>query len=204
MSHERHELGDTDSMLGSIEDYDQELRAYLAIEQGDYEEARRLLEPVASRGSIYSLVSLGALYERGDLESSDLRNAIFYYDCAASHGSDEAQRRLGQIWMDLGEDEKARTAFQYGAEAGNVSCMYWLGKQMLEGRGGAVDVCRGIEWLDTAAAKGHLFAKSYLLRRESRYSPSLFRRLLLWIRIFKIALQAGKAAAADPDVDILR
>jgi TPR repeat protein len=181
----------------------QEHRAYQAIEQGDYEKARRLLEPVAACNSIYSLLTLGGFYEAGNLGPPDLKTALSYYERAANQGSAYAQRRFGRLLLDQGEEEKARAAFKHGAEAGNISCMYWLGKLMLEGRGGAVESSRGTEWLETAVAHGHLFAKRELLGLASRNAGSIFKRSLVWLEIVLLSLKVGKAAWEDPDADIL-
>jgi TPR repeat protein len=203
MSNERDELGHPESMLEWITGNEED-RAYQAIEERDYDMARSLLESVAARNSIYSQLTLGALYEAGNLGPPNLKTALSYYERAANQGSAEAQRRLGRILVDQGEALSARTVFEQGAEAGNVSCMYWLGKLMLEGRGGAVEVCRGIDWLERAAAEGHVFAKRELLRLRIQTSRSIFRRSIVWLQIVMLAIKAGKAAATNPDVDILR
>lgn len=194
---------DMASMLEWVTGNGQEHRAYQAIEQGDYEKARRLLEPVAARNSVYSLLTLGGFYEAGNLGPPDLKTAISYYERAAHQGSAEAHRRVGRLLVDLDEEAKARAAFKHGAEAGNISCMYWLGKLMLHGRGGAVEASLGIEWLEKAVAGGHFFARRELLGLASRNSGSIFKRAFLWLQIVLLAFRFGIAAWKNPDADVL-
>jgi TPR repeat protein len=192
---------DMASMLEWITGNGQEHRAYQAIEQGDYEQARRLLEPVAARGSIYSLLTLGGFYESGKLGPADMDVAISYYELAAAQGSPEAHRRLGRLLYDLGEREKARAAFEYGAEAGNISCMYWLGLMTLRGEGGPTGSALGTAWLQKAAAEGHWFAKRKLLSLRGREASSIFQKLLINLQIAWLAMKAGKDFWKDPDND---
>jgi len=182
----------------------QEHRAYQAIEQGDFDKARRLLEPVAARNSIYSLLTLGGLYEAGNLGSPDFDMALSHYRRAASQGSAEAYRRIGQLSLDQGEEDRARAAFTHGAEAGNISCMYWLGKLMVEGRGGSVEADRGIEWLEAATVHGHLFAKRKLLAIEGQNASSILRKLSIGLRIASLVPGVVKELLKDRDSDLLR
>ena len=192
---------DMASMLEWVAGPGQEHRAYQAIEKGDYDEARRLLEPVAARGSTYSLLTLAWLYEGAKLGPADMNVAISYYERAASEGSAEAHRRLGRLLYDLGEEEKARAAFEHGSQAGIITCMYWLGKMMLEGRGGPIEVNRGTELLETAAAQGHMFAKRRLLEIERLKAGSIFRKLVIQGRIIALAKDVFKETWKDPASD---
>lgn len=196
-------VGDFESMLEWFTGNGQEHRAYQAIEKGDYEKARRLLEPAADRNSVYSLLTLGGFYEAGKLGPPDPGLALSYYRRAADQGSAGANRRLGRLLLDQGNEKEARAAFEPGAEAGNISCMFWLGKMMLDGRGGVINVGRGTEWLERAAAQGHLFAKRALLGLASRNSKSIFKRSLVLLQIVLLALNVGKATWKSPDADIL-
>lgn len=81
--------------------------------------------------------------------------------------------------------------------------MFWLGKMMVDGRGGAIDTSGGTEWLERAAAQGHLLARRALLGLAIRNSGSIFRRSLLWLQVVMLAPKVGKAAWKDPNADIL-
>ena len=200
---EEPKIGDFESMLEWFTGNGQEHRAYQAIEKGDYEEARRLLEPVAARNSVYSLLTLGGFYEGGHLGPPDLKTALSYYQRAANQGSAEGNRRLGRLLLEQGDEKEAQAAFEHGAEAGDISCMFWLGKMMVDGRGRAVDTSRGTEWLERAAAHGHLFARRALLGLAIRNSGSIFKRSLVRLQIVLLGFKVGKAAWKNPDADIL-
>jgi TPR repeat protein len=199
-------LGDKESksMLGRFSDRDQEQLAYEAIIAGEYKEALRLLKGLAADSSEYALLSLGWLYESANLGTPDLNLAHSYYERAAKQGSAEAYRRIGQLWLDEGQEEQARAAFQQGSEAGNISCMYWLGKMMQEGSGGEADVDRGTKWLEAAAAQGHIYAKRRLLAIEGEKVGSILRKLLIRARILRLAKDVAREVWKDPDSDKVR
>ena len=188
---------DMASMLDWITENAQKQRAFQAIEKGDYDEARRLLEPVAALGSIYSLLTLGAFYEWGKLGPADMNAAVSYYERAASEGSAEAHQRLGRVFYDAGDEKRARSAFKHGAEAGNISCMYWLGKMKVKGRGGGADVDRGTEWLTAAAGQGHIFAKRDLLILQRKQTSSIFKKLLIQVQIIVLVKELVKEVWKD-------
>jgi TPR repeat protein len=197
------ELGDEDSksMLEKLTDKHEAERAWQAIEAGDYKAALRLLEPLAARNSVHALHNLGWLYETGKLGTPELNIARSYYERAAKQGSAEAYRRLGQLLLDQGNDELARTAFKYGAEAGNISCMYWLGDMMLKGQGGPEEFAEGTAWLENAAAKGHFFAKRKLLAIEEQNAGSILKKLRIKGQIAALGKEAFKEFLRDRDSD---
>lgn len=195
---------DMASMLEWITGNGQEHRAYRAMERGDFEAARRLLEPVADRGSEYSLLTLGGFYEWGKLGPPDTNMAISYYERAATQGSAEAYRRLGRLLYDLGEEERARAAFEHGAEADNISCMYWLGRMMVEGRGGGPEVTRGTEWLIAAAAQGQVLARRDLLVLGRKQADSIMKKLFKQLQFVYFLKDVVKEVLKDPDSDKIR
>ena len=188
---------DMASMLEWITANAQKQRAFQAMEKGDYDEARQLLEPEAARGSIYSLLTLGGFYEWGKLGPVDMNVAISYYERAASEGSAEAHQRLGRVFYDTGDEKRAQSAFKHGAEAGNISCMYWLGKMKVNGRGGGADVTRGIEWLTAAAGQGHIFAKRDLLILQRKQTSSIFKKILIQVQIIVFVKELVKEVWKD-------
>ncbi len=200
------ELGDDEfePMLERLSDAIQAKGAYQFIEAGDYVEAHRLLEPLAARNSEYALLTLGGFYEAGNLGAPDPIIAHSYYVRAAEQGSAEAHRRIGQLWLDQDEEKQARAAFKRGAEAGNISCMYWLGEMMLQGRGGNVEANRGTEWLEAAAAQGHFYAKRKLLAIEGQHARSIFGKLFIKLRIASLIPALVKQMLKDRDSDLLR
>jgi len=182
----------------------QEFRAYRFLQQGDYEKARCQLEPLAAEGSVWSLFTLGWLYESGNLGSPDLNTAVAHYARGAELGDAEAQFRAGRLLVNLGAEQRARSVFAFGAEAGSISCSYWLGRLQLEGRGGAADISEGLTWLRRACSRGHLYAKRDLILHEFRSSRVVLRRIYLWLRLAKFSWQVGKEAWKNPESELLR
>src|SRR4051794_19073312 len=89
--------------------------AWQAIEAGAYEEAVRLLRPMAERNSEWALLTLGWIYETGATGTADKEAARIFYEDAASQGGATACLYLGRLlWRDA-QDIEARAAFERGA-----------------------------------------------------------------------------------------
>jgi len=200
------QLGDEEcrSVLARLHDNGVERLAAQAIDEGACEEAIRLLLPLAERNSEYALLTLGWIYEIGATGSSDMDVARSYYERAAAEGSAAAYLDLGRILLAQGDESGARSAFQAGAERGDIPCMSKLGRMMVEGRGGRTDVAAGSAWLEGAAAQGHVFAQRTLLGIKLRNSDSVVEKLSLNIRIAALAKKGAKEMLKDPRSDKLR
>ena len=70
-----------------------------AIETGAYDEAVRLLRPLAERNSAYALLTLGWIYEAGVTGTPDDDAARSLYEDAVSHGSPDACLYLGRLLL---------------------------------------------------------------------------------------------------------
>jgi TPR repeat protein len=108
--------------LARLDDYEIERRAARAVEAGAYEEAERLLRPLAERDSEYALLTLGWIRETGGAGDCDWDAARRYYERAAARGSASAHCSLGSLFLREGEEERARGAFETGAELGDEGC----------------------------------------------------------------------------------
>jgi TPR repeat protein len=180
-------MGDFASMLRWYTGEADEHQAYAAIQQGEYEQARCLLEPLAARGSVYSLVTLGLLYEFDYLGSPDLKSATLYYERAADLGSTEAHYHLGRILVEQGDEPSALNSFTQGAESGSVSCMYWTAL-LVRRANERSDEEQGAAWLKRAAEQGHFYAKRDLLRHTMRNSQSAAGKVSAWLRYIMLSL----------------
>lgn len=108
-----------------------EYLAAQAIEAGDYEQAVRLLRPLAERNSGYALLTLGWIYETGANGSPDKDAALTFYEDAASQGSATAHRYLGRVLLNDGRDMEARAVFERGARLGDDECKSELARLAL-------------------------------------------------------------------------
>ena len=190
--------------LMRLDDADVERLAGQAIEKEDYAEAFRLLQPLAERGSEYTLLTLGYIHRRGIDGAPDWDSARSYFERAAAEGSVPAHHYLGRLFMGRKEDTKALEAFRAGAELGDLPCMSDLGRMLVKGRGGPVDLEEGREWLEKAAAKGHFFAQRAILALRMRNTRSLLEKLSVWREILLLGVRAVRKACKDPHSDKIR
>lgn len=181
-----------------------EQAAAAAMKAGEYDKAVSLLIPLAEQGSEYALLALGWVYETGAAGPPDMEAARSHYQRAADNGSPPAYFELGCLLMAVNEEAQARSAFEAGAGLGNVPCMSRLGRMMVEGCGGPADPATGVEWLQTAAASGHLFARRTLLALEMRSANSAFKRFAVSLRIASLALKAAREHWKNPWADTVR
>ncbi|HEX3423021.1 MAG TPA: tetratricopeptide repeat protein [Sphingomicrobium sp.] len=131
-------------------DWAEEEVAQRALEAGNYKEALRLLRPLADRDSLFALRCLAYIYETGVAGVADMKAARSFYERAASRGRPEDYYELGRFLRVAGEETLARAAYQAGADRGDVPSMAKLGRMMLKGRGGPVDVRTGSDWFEKA------------------------------------------------------
>lgn len=192
------------SALARLADSANERSAAQALKEGAYEEAVRLLRPLAERNSEYALLTLGWICETGAMSTPDKSAARSYYERAVAQNSSAAHFSLGRILSGEGEEARARAVYRAGAERGDIACMSELGRMMVEGCGGPSDLDAGIAWLEQAAAKGQIFAQRELLAIEERNAKSLRERLSIKKRIVALAMEGAKEMAKDPSSDRLR
>lgn len=105
---------------------DQKLKAAMdAVERQDYEEALRLLRPLAESGDAMAQNNLGTLYQLGLGVKRDLQEAIKWFKLAVDQGEGSAAHNLGTIYLsgspevpvDQGESKKwYRKARELGFE----------------------------------------------------------------------------------------
>jgi len=199
-------LGDEEckSVLARLDDNDQEKSAAEAMKAARYDEAVQLLCPLAERGSEYALLCLGWIYETGAAGTSDEEAARALFERAAAGGSGPACFDLGRLLLRRGEEVQARSAFETGAERGDMASMAQLGKLMVEGRGGPSDVTSGTAWLEKAAEQGHIFAQRTLLDLEARNASSVADKLAIKMKIAALVKRGATEMLRDPHSDRLR
>jgi TPR repeat protein len=175
-----------------------------AFKEGAYEKAIRLLRPLAERNSVFALLTLGFICETGVTGPPDWDTARSFYERAAAQGSGSANFELGRLFKGQGEEAQARAAFEAGAELGDLPSMERLGRMMVAGRGGAIDVDAGTAWLEKAAARGHIFAQRTLLGLEARKTKSLFRKVAIAVKFVALGVKGAKEMSKVPNSDKVR
>jgi TPR repeat protein len=199
-------LGDEQCVveLARLSDIDAEERAAKALKDGAFEEAEKILKPLAERNSEYALLSLGWVYETGVLGVPDLETARSYYESAVAQGSSSACFELGRMSRGQGKEAEARSAFAKGAERGDVPSMSRLGRMMVEGKGGPADAREGAVWLERAAAEGHILAQRTLLGIEEKSASSLLEKLAVKRKIVSLMKRGAQEFLKDAQSDKVR
>lgn len=195
---------DCKSALARLNDSDVEKLADKAFEAENYQEAARLLRPLAERNVEYALLALGWICETGAMGSSDGDAARSYYQRAADEGSAEGHYYLGRLHLVRGEDAQGRAMFEVSAERGFIPSMSRLGRMMLVGRGGPADIAAGTGWLERAAAEGNIWAQRTLLGIEKRNAKSVIERLSIMMRFLSLLMRVARLAWSNPKSDKLR
>jgi TPR repeat protein len=156
------------------ETYDEEVRAWRAMDAGDFVESARLFEPLAARGSAHALLCLGWMHEEGHLGPPDREKAISLWDLAVKAGSSSANSYLLSAMRT--EEHRAFDALEAGnyavsarlfeplAARGSETALLNLGWMYCYGRLGPPDREKAIALWEEAARGGSAAAKHYLGR----------------------------------------
>lgn len=180
------------SELTRLADWFDGTAARRALEVESYEEALRLLRPLAERNSLFALRCLAYIYETGVTGTPDMKAARSYYERAASHGRSEDYYELGRFLRVAGDETLARAAYKAGADQGHVPSMAKLGRMMVKGRGGPVDVQGGSDWLEKAV-KEHTGAERAKLAVEEQKAQSRFAKALVKAKIARLWFRGMRA-----------
>jgi hypothetical protein len=191
-------------MTKAVSSENSEQLAWQAMERGAYDEAVRLLEPLAHRNSEWALLNLGWIYETGVTAPPDKDAALSLYARAASLGSAAGCFDLGRVHLKRGDEGSARSAFRAGVERGDLPSMAELGSMLLEGRGGPSNAEEGWNLLERAAAQGHIFAQRTLLAIEEDNAQSIAEKLSVKLKILRLALKGGREMWRDSYSDKMR
>lgn len=110
--------GSPTALAATLED------AESALRRGDYANAVPIYATLAEAGDTEAMVRLGALYQKGEGVTRDLRRAVGYFTQAAAVGNAQAQFSLGNLYL-LGEgvpqdDDWAFTYYRLAALQGHV------------------------------------------------------------------------------------
>lgn len=158
------------------------LLASEAIDRGDYQEAARLLTPLADRDSVYALTTLGWMHENGHLGTSDRNLAREFYTRAMNLDGAEGYLQMGWLLLSENKFSESRAMFETAKEKGNE-----------EGES-ALDIlsCREIESLSFEAMERRDYKKALSLLSLQSEKDSEYTLLALgWL------YQTGNAGPSD-------
>lgn len=175
--------------------FDEGLKAY---NQGDYQSAYRIINPMASKGEAPALNLLGMMYELGLGVSKNAEKSVTYYRQAAEKGYSYAQYNLAVSYdSGVGIPINYREAVKWytrAAEQGASFAQYNLGVMYEQGRGTTRDYKKAAYWYEKAANQGHKQAQNnlaWLYEKGQGLNPDLVTAYA-W---FNIAAEQGLKTA---------
>jgi hypothetical protein len=101
----------------------------------------------------YAMV-VGDIFANGNGVSRDYYVSARYYELAAIQGSMDGVRNAGVSYLNAKRPEEAYKFFKFGADNDDLSCTYWCGKLLMEGKGVNKDVDEGVIMMMKAADAG--------------------------------------------------
>lgn len=118
----------------------------------DFELAHELAVCAAEKGSSRAFTILGILYQSGGFVLQDMKKAEIYFRKAAEAGDMKAPRYLGLMCEECFGGE-AFAWYRLGAERGDITSMYLLGRAYEKGCGTVADLEQAVFWYQKAAQR---------------------------------------------------
>ncbi len=151
----------------SADNLSQGVRAY---QDGKYELALRLLEPLAEEGQAEAQTILGEMYHFGNGVAEDDSKAFELFLAAAEQGNADAQYQLAGMYIygfvknapELDLDQEAARWYIAAAVQNHAAAQYSLGLLLIAGTGVIQDSEEGMTWIRQSAELGHPPARDFL------------------------------------------
>jgi hypothetical protein len=157
-----------------------------ALEAGRYEDALRILRPLAEAGDTEAQLNMGALYDIGGGVPKDKTQAAAWYRRAAEGGHAQAAVNLAVMYeAGSGVPQSLADAARWyrgAAELGHVRAQYYYALMCEEGTGVPQDYAEAAKWYRAAADQGELRAQFSLavLYRKGLGVPQDNVQAYLW------------------------
>ncbi len=146
--------------------------AVAAYQKGDFETAKKLWQPLVSKGEAAAQFNLGVLYAEGQGVKRDYSKAAKLYEQAAGQGYPPAQFNLGVLYeAGRGVKKNVATASSWwlkAAEQGFAQAQYNLGTLYFYGRGVKMSLEQALHWFALAAETGDKAAAQALKSTKKR------------------------------------
>jgi TPR repeat protein len=163
--------------------------ATAAYKRGDYEEAYRLIKPLAEQGYAKAQYNLALTYEYGRGVPQDYAEAVKWYRGAAEQELPEAQIILGFMYykgrgvpQDYAEAVKW---YRRAAEQEIPAAQYNLALMYDNGRGVPQDYAEAVKWYRRAAEQGHPDAQNNIASKfyKGQGVPQNYILAHMWFNI---------------------
>ncbi len=178
--------------------------AYDRLQSEPNSETIKLLEDLANRGSLMSMIYIAWAYEKGSGVLVDDNQVVLWYRRAINNGSDLATYYLGHFYLKKKDYIQAKDVFSIGALRDYSPSMYCLGCMHLEGTGCKKNENEALILFKKASKLGHVFAKRSLagMYLSGKYGlVNMVNGLLLFFSALK---DYFIIIMKDPHSDLLR
>lgn len=178
--------------------------AYERFQSEPNPETIKLLEDLANRGSLMSMIYIAWAYEKGNGVLVDDSQVVIWYRRAIKSGSDLATYYLGHFYLKKKDYMQAKEAFSIGALKDYSPAMYCLGCMYLEGTGCEKNLGEALNLFEKASKQGHVFAKRSLagMYLSGKYGlVNVINGILLFFSAIKSSFMINMK---DPHSDLLR
>lgn len=139
---------------------DDDLRsAQESYQRKDFVRAYNKYLSLSKNGHGDSQVFLGWMIQNGIGTQIDLNESALWFERAASLGSVQGAFYYGRYLTTQGRDEQALEWYRTAANKGDIASIFRVGYSLVRGKGTAIDIHKGYQYLLSAAADGNIFAK---------------------------------------------
>ncbi len=163
----------------------------------DYYQALLWAQKAADQGSTRAMITLGVLYRDGLGVPQDASKALREFEAASTAGDMKGPRYVGLFYEAAGDAAKAFAAYQLGADRGDITSQYLLGKAYELGTGVTQDYALAAKWYATSASRGDIIASDGMVGLASLYERGLgvAKDTAKSIALYRQAAAVGNAAA---------
>ena len=153
------------------------------------------LEAASQSGDITSKRYLAWKYYSGDGVQTDLKKARELFEENSILGDMESRYYLADLLWTTGNKSGYFEHLRSAAVGEFLPAMFRLGVTYYNGRYLEKDTDEGINWIEKAAAGGHIYARRFLLQIEKSTSPlSFFTKIF---KLVKLSIDAARLYSAD-------
>ena len=168
----------------------------------DYALAMDWAQRAGDMGDGRGLLYLGMIWMEGLGVTADLDKATAYFTQADAGGDIKAARYLGLIAMEKGDETASAEWFAKGAESGDITSQYYLGRAYELGLGVTQDYDKAMAWYEASAGRGDIIASDGMVGMASLYEQGKgverdqHRAVALYRQAADLGNQTAQAALA--------
>lgn len=179
-------------------------QASRAYARGELGLAFSLYEKLASAGHTESQVFVGWMLADGKGVPLDTKQAMYWFERAASLGSAHGIFYLARQLTAIGEHEKALFWYRRAAALDYLPAIFWVGYSLSRGKGTRPNIEQAYRHLETAGARGHVYAQREIAMLDLRGHRGVLRRLLGLVGFIAAIFKGVALSARDDQSEKLR